>query len=224
MSSYRHRKRSRSHEKSHHSSTHKSPKRSKSVATKTTEHNEDVLQQFLQSVTELKADLSVCNSRIPALKAPSDGSVFPNNEHDDDILSVSAGNDLDQYDPANKENMAIKPQEMTIQSPDMAIGPPTTVTSTEFDVHEEDSQSAQAGNELNSLSMCDPDNTNLSWAPSEVFTSLLEKNFCRKLSYDQICKFLEQQSFPAAEALVVPTLDQNVAQHIASKNKKFVQE
>ena len=71
-------------------------------------------------------------------------------------------------------DLAIKLPEMTIQSPDMASGPPTTVTSTEFDVHEEGSQSAQAGNKLNSLSMYDPDNTNLSWAPSDVFTSFLE--------------------------------------------------
>ena len=134
MSSHRHRKRSHSHEKSHHSSTHKSPKRAKNVATETTKHNEDVLQQILQSVTELKADLSVCNSRISALEAPSDASVFPSNEHDEDILSVSAGNDLDQYVPAHQENMAtkppdlaIKPPEMTIQSPHTAIGPPTTV-------------------------------------------------------------------------------------------------
>ena len=175
-------------------------------------------------MTELKADLSACNSRISALEAPSDGSIFPNNEHDDDILSVSAGNDLDQYVPAHQENMAIKPPEMTIQSPDTAIGPPTTVTSTEFDVHEEDSQSTQAGNELNSLSLYDHDNTNLSWAPSEVFTSFLEKNFRRKLSYDQIGEIFEQQSVPAVEALVAPTLDQNVVQHIAFHNKKFVQE
>ena len=231
MSSHRHRKRSHSHEKSHNSSTHKSPKRAKNVATETTKHNEDVLQQILQSVTELKADLSICNSRLSALEAPSDGSVFPSNKHDDDILSVSAGNDLDQYVPAHQENMAIKPPdlaikppEMTIQSPHTAIGPPTTVTSTEFDVHEEDSQSTQAGNELNSLSLYDPDNTNLSWAPSEVFTSFLEKNFRRKLSYDQIGEILEQQSVPVVEALVAPTLDQNVVQHIAFHNKKFVQE
>ena len=78
-------------------------------------------------------------------------------------------------------NLAIRPAEITIQSPDMAIGGPTTVTSTEFDVHEEDSQSAQAGNELCSLSMFDPDNTNLSRTPSEVFTTFLEKYFRRKL-------------------------------------------
>ena len=53
-----------SHEKSHHSSTHKSPKRAKNVATETTKHNEDVLKQILQSVTELRANLSVCNSRF----------------------------------------------------------------------------------------------------------------------------------------------------------------
>ena len=70
LSSHRHRKRSRSHKKSHQSSTHKSPKRSKSVASKTTKHNEDVLEQILQSANEFQADFSVCNSRISGLEAP----------------------------------------------------------------------------------------------------------------------------------------------------------
>ena len=72
--------------------------------------------------------------------------------------------------------------------------------------------------------MYDPDNTAVSWAPSEGFASFLEKNFRRKLSFDQICEVLEHQCVPSVEALVAPTLDQNVMQHIAPQNKKFVQE
>ena len=52
----------------------------------------------------------------------------------------------------------------------------------------------------------------------------MEKNFRRKLSFDQICEILEHQCVPSVEALVAPTLDQNVMQHIAPQNKKFVQE
>ena len=231
MSSHRHRKRSRSREKSPNTSTHKSSKRPKNVSAKTAKHNEDVLQQILQSVTELKADLSACNSRISALESPSYGSVIAHNDHNDDILSVSAGNDLDPCDLAHHEDMAIKPPnlatkppDLTIQSPEMTIGSPATVAPTEFDVLEADSQSLQAANELNDVCMYDPDNTAVSWAPSGGFASFLEKHFRRKLSFDQVCEILEHQSVPSVEALVAPTLDQNVMQHIAPQNKKFVQE
>ena len=72
-------------------------------------------------------------------------------------------------------------------------------------------------NELNDVFMYDSHNRALSWTPSG-------KNFHRKLSFDQICEILEHQSVPSVEALVAPTLNQNVMQHIAAQNKKFVQE
>ena len=90
MSSHRHRKRSRSRDNSPNTSTRKSSKRPKNISDKTAKHNEDVLQQILQSVTELKADLSASNSRISALEYHADGSVIAHNDHNDDILSVSA--------------------------------------------------------------------------------------------------------------------------------------
>ena len=182
-------------------------------------------------MTELKADLSACNSRISALESHSDGSVIAHNDHIDDILSISVGNDLDPCDLAHHEDMAIKPPnlatkppDLTIQSPEMTLGSPATVAATEFDVLEADPQSLQAGNELNDVCMYDPDSTAVSWAPSEGFASFLEKNFRRKLSFDQICEILEHQCVPSVEALVAPTLDQNVMQHIAPQIKKFVQE
>ena len=174
---------SRSQDNLPNTSTRKSSKRPKNISDKTTKHNQDVLQQILQSVTELKADLSACNSRISALESHSDGSVIA---HNDDILLVSAGNDLDPCDLAHHEDMAIKPPnlatkppDLTIQSPEMTLGSPATVAPTEFDVLEADPQSLQGGNELNDVCMYDPDNTAVSWAPSEGFASFLEKNFRR---------------------------------------------
>ena len=63
-----------------------------------------------------------------------------------------------------------------------------------------------------------------SWAPSEAFASFLVKNFRRKLSYDQMNEILENQAVPSVEALIAPTLDPSVVQHIAQNNRKFVQE
>ena len=70
-------------------------------------HNEDVIQQVLQSVTELTADFLECNSMIFVLESCSDVSVIAHNDHNEDILASSAGNDLDPCDLAHDENMAI---------------------------------------------------------------------------------------------------------------------
>ena len=122
------------------------------------------------------------------------------------------------------QNFTTKPPDLTIQSPEMTLGSPATVPSTEADVLEADSQSLQAGNELNDVCMYDPNNTAVSWAPSGGFISILEENFRRKLSCDQICEILEHQSVHSVQALVAPTLDPNVMQHISPQNKKFAQE
>ena len=56
------------------------------------------------------------------------------------------------------------------------------------------------------------------------FHSFLEKQFRRKLSFEQVCDILEEQAIPVVDALCVPTLDPSVIKHIPSYGKKFVQE
>ena len=72
--------------------------------------------------------------------------------------------------------------------------------------------------------MFDADTQAISWSPSQAFHSFLEKQFRRKLSYQQICDILEQQAIPAFNTLSASTLDISVINQISYKNKKFVQE
>ena len=59
------------------------------------------------------------------------------------------------------------------------------------------------------------------WSPSQVFHSFLEKQFCRKLSYEQVCDILEEQAIPAVDSLVAPTLDHNMINQIPAQNKNM---
>lgn len=72
--------------------------------------------------------------------------------------------------------------------------------------------------------MFDPETQANSWFPSPVFHSFLEKQFRRKLSYEQVCDILEQQAIPAVDSLVAPTLDHSVINQIPAQNRKYVQE
>ena len=70
----------------------------------------------------------------------------------------------------------------------------------------------------------DPEVQANSWSPQE-FHSFLEKQFRRKLSFEQVYDILEEQAIPVVDALCVPTLDPSVIKHIPpSYVKKFVQE
>ncbi|CAB4016935.1 Hypothetical predicted protein [Paramuricea clavata] len=70
----------------------------------------------------------------------------------------------------------------------------------------------------------DPEIAATSWSPSDEFTNFLEKHFRRKLTIDQVCDILEEQAVPSVDALVAPTLDPPMLQHVAVQNKKFIQE
>ena len=70
--------------------------------------------------------------------------------------------------------------------------------------------------------MFDPETQANSWSPSPVFHSFLEKQFRRKLSYEQVCDILEQQAIPAVDSHVAPTLDHSVINQIPAQNRKYV--
>ena len=53
----------------------------------------------------------------------------------------------------------------------------------------------------------------------------MEKNFCRKLSYDQVLDVLETNSAPSVDALASPTLNLAIINQISNpQSKKYVQE
>ena len=61
--------------------------------------------------------------------------------------------------------------------------------------------------------------------PPRIFSSFLEKHFCRKLSYDQVLDVLETNSAPSVDALASPTLNLAIINQISNpQSKKYVQE
>ena len=91
-----------------------------------------------------------------------------------------------------------------------------------------DAQAVNTGSNENTenTSACyDPDASSTSWKPSTDFSAFLEKNFRRKLSYDQVLDILEVSSVPAVDALASPSLDTNIPNQIPNfQTKKYVQE
>ena len=253
MSSHRH-KRSHSRESLTDSPSHKT-KRSSS-------HKHDKLDTILASLAELKSDMSSCKSRINEMETKystsealfaHQGSLEPlvNNEEDDDMLSILAGNEFGPlpepdevftHERANKPskstststdtaikppNTAIKPPNTAIEPPNTAIEPPNTaIEPSEPSTHNKSPASAydRATPGQDGGVLFDPEGQANSWSPSPVFHSFLEKHFRKKLSYEQICDIIDEQAIPEVDALVSPTLDHSVINQIPPQHKKFVQE
>ena len=142
------------------------------------------------------------------------------------MLSVSAVNYIDILESNLPESMALGPPNTSNKPPELTIkSQETTLESTDLDA-----STKLLGREIplspteHESSLYDPDDMKFSWAPSEAFTSFLENNFRRKLSYDQVSEILENQAVPFVEILIAPTLDPSVVQHIAQNNRNFMQE
>ena len=75
------------------------------------------------------------------------------------------------------------------------------------------------------MSLYDPDSTKSSWEPQKELSTFLEKQFRRKLSYDQVCEILDSYSVPPVDCLFTPTLDPSVVNQInVNQTKKYVQD
>ena len=140
-------------------------------------------------------------------------------ENTDDQLSFVAGNEFN--DDINEDAQALdtgtEPPHTVNKPPDTAIKPtnsPPAMSPVDGQIHTDKSASV----------MSDPETQANSWSPSPVFHSFLEKQFHRKLSYEQVCDILEQQAIPAINFFVAPTLDHSVINQIPAQNRKYVQE
>ena len=60
---------------------------------------------------------------------------------------------------------------------------------------------------------------------SKELLTFLEKQFQRKLSYDQVCEILDNYNIPSADCLITPTLDLSIVNQITPlQTKKCVQD
>ena len=91
---------------------------------------------------------------------------------------------------------------------------------------EETQPNEQASNNSASISsLSDPDSTKSSWEPQKELSTFLEKQFRRKLTYDQVCEILDNYSVLSVDCLITPTLDPSVLNQIdLTQTKKYVQD
>ena len=112
---------------------------------------------------------------------------------------------------------AIKLPNKTNKPPKEATLPPNNTSST-GDIN--------TGSNENTESACyDPDAFVASWKSSKEFSSFLENNFRRKLSFDQVLDILETSSIPSVDALASDILKPTIVNQISSLHtKKYVQQ
>ena len=199
---------------------------------------QDKLDAILASLTDLKSDIiSSCNVRICEIEAKNGviEAVFRNHpspaehaveENTDDQLSFVAGNEFN--DDINEDAQALdtgtEPPHTVNKPPDTAIKPPNKAIKPTNSPHAMSPVDGQIHTDESASVMFDPETQANSWSASPVFHSFLEKQFRRKVSYEQVCDILEQQAIPAVDSLVAPTLDHSVINQIPAQNRKYVQE
>ena len=233
------------HKRSHSRDSRKeaSSKRKKSP------EQQDKLDAILASLTDLKSDITSCNSRISEIEAKNAileaafcgpaNQPADHEENTDDQLSFVAGNEFNEdnedvhaFDAGTElsdtvtkpPDTAIKPPNTAIKPPNTTIMPPSTAVMSTNSPPPSSPTNGQMHAEESSAVLFDPEVQANSWSPSLVFHNFLEKQFRKKLSYEQVCDILEEQAIPSVDSLVAPTLDHSVINQIPAHNKKYVQE
>ena len=135
-------------------------------------------------------------------------------------------------------SLTTEPQDQAIQPTHEAIKPPYKATRPSHkatrpshkaiaaQTPEKTQPDAQASNtSASGSSLYDPDSTKSSWELKKELSMFLEKQFRRKLTYDQVFEILDNYSVPSVDCLFTPTLDPSVVNQINPiQTKKYVQE
>ena len=127
----------------------------------------------------------------------------PSHAPDDEIsvLAYSDGELLDYSEDdvsltTEPQDQAIQPTHDAIKPPYKATRPPHKATRPSHEVvaaqTPETQPDAQASNtSASGSSLYDPDSTKSSWEPKKELSTFLEKQFRRKLTYDQVFEILD---------------------------------
>ena len=210
-----------------------SPKRQRS------QEEENTLTSILSIVKDLKEDLTKTNNRVELMESrlAKPDPPMANVRHDDDLISVMAYSDSEldfsedlssqasgppvttvkpSHSAIRPSNQAIRPSDQALASTENGCDPPTEKGS---DPPKESLSATEPGTTLYG-----PDATPTSWEPKSEFSAFLEKQFRRKLLYDQVLEILDNYNIPSVDCLYVPTLDPSILNQISQpQTKKFVQ-
>ena len=122
------------------------------------------------------------------------------------------------------QDQAIKPNHKAIK-PSHKASRPSHETNVSRTPEETQPNGQASNNSASTSSLYNPDSTKSSWEPQKELSTFLEKQFRRKLSYDQVCEILDSYSVPSVDCLFTPTSDpSNVNQINVNQTKKYVQD
>ena len=191
------------------------------------------LDSILKTLQQMQTEMSRTSERISTMESRFEQhsrSFAPS--HADDQISVLAYSDGDLLDYSEDDvSLVTELQDQAIKSNHKAIKPSHTASRPSHETNvsripEETLPNGQVSNNTASISsLYDPDSTKSSWEPRKELSTFLEKQFRRKLSYDQVCEILDSYSVPSVDCLFTPTLDPSVVNQInVNQTKKYVQD
>ena len=189
----------------------------------------------------MQTEMSKTSERISTMESRFEqhSRTFTPSQAPDDEISVLAYSDGELLDYSEDDvSLTTEPQDQAIQPTHEAIKPPYKATrpphkatrpsheAIAAQTPEETQPDAQASNtSASGSSLYDPDSTKSSWEPKKELSTFLEKQFRRKLTYDQVFEILDNYSVPSVDCLFTPTLDPSVVNQINPiQTKKYVQE
>ena len=183
----------------------------------------DRLESILQTLQSLQNDVTNCKSRLALFESRLEQQKTTlERDCDYDTIFLLKSEDI-ALDSVNEEG-TIKPSNEAELPTNEAIKQPNEATKPSNDTS--NSGNVNSSSNENTEGACyDPDASVTSWKPSKDFSSLLEKNFRRKLSYNHVLDVLETNSVLSVDALASPTLDLAIINQISNPlSKKYVQE
>ena len=236
---HRSRSRSRSRSKHRHDDSELSHSSSPPKRPRTTTEDQVSLTAILKTLQEVQQDLKSTNDRVSNMENYWHRSmpVFPpKSSVEADALSVLALSDGDVPSDQEGSVTAIQPPVRANEPPTRANEPPTRANEPPTGVFEPQSKADKPSNEAQDQShganlpassgdLYDPDSQKSSWEPKADFAAFLQKNFRRKLSYDQVSDVLDNYSVPSVDCLLTPALDSSILDQILpAKSRKYTQE
>ena len=182
----------------------------------------------------MQTQMAKTNERISTMESRFERHsrpFAPSQAPPDDQISVLAYSDGELLDYTEDEASLVNEPDQAIKPNHKAIKPSHTATRPSHETNlsqtpEEILPHGLTNNDSASTSsLYDPDSTKSSWEPQKELSTFLEKQFRRKLSYDQVCEILDIYSIPSVDCLFTPTLDPSVVNQInLIQTKKYVQD
>ena len=192
------------------------------------------LDSILKTLQQMQTQMAKTNERISTMESRFERHsrpFAPPQAPPDDQISVLAYSDGELLDYTEDETSLVNEPDQAIKPIHKAIKPSHTATRPSHETNlsqtpEEIPPHGLTNNDSASTSsLYDPDSTKSSWEPQKELSTFLEKQFRRKLSYDQICEILDIYSIPSVDCLFTPTFDPSVVNQInLIQTKKYVQD